>query len=96
MNNRRKLLVALGAVGVWGPLKSVAQQTGSMPTVGILSLEVEDQIAMFREGLRKLGYVEGRNIRRLLTWRFLDLSHKLCAIAVLKNRLKKAQVVQRL
>lgn len=63
MNNRRKLLVALGAVGVWGPLKAVAQQTGSIPTVGVLSLEIEDRIKMFREGLRKLGYVEGRNIR---------------------------------
>ena len=63
MHNRRKLLVALGAVGVWGPLKAVAQQTGSIPTVGVLSLEIEDRIKMFREGLRKLGYVEGRNIR---------------------------------
>ena len=63
MNSRRTFLVSLGAVGLWGPLSALGQQTGLIPVVGILSLEIEDQITMFREGLRKLGYVEGRNIR---------------------------------
>ena len=63
MTARRKLLIALGASVLWGPLKAIAQQTGSMPVVGILALGIEGRAALLREGLRKLGYVEGRNIR---------------------------------
>lgn len=34
-----------------------------MPRVGVLALEISDQLPLFRDGLLKLGYVEGRNIR---------------------------------
>ena len=34
-----------------------------MPIVGFLALEIEGRADRLREGLRKLGYVEGRNIR---------------------------------
>ncbi|MEK6243695.1 MAG: ABC transporter substrate-binding protein [Pseudomonadota bacterium] len=34
-----------------------------MPVVGVLALGIEGRIEPLREGLRRLGYVEGRNIR---------------------------------
>ncbi len=34
-----------------------------MPVIGVLALEFEGRLERFREGLQKLGYVEGRNIR---------------------------------
>ena len=34
-----------------------------MPVVGVINLEVGTRVAQLREGLRTLGYVEGRNIR---------------------------------
>ena len=63
MNARRKLLLALGTVLVWRPPQTLAQKTASMPVVGVLALGIEGRIEWVREGLRKLGYVEGRNIR---------------------------------
>lgn len=48
---------------------------------------------------RALGVALFPGVRRpgpaaVLNWRFFDLSHKLCAIAVLKDKLKKPQVFQ--
>lgn len=63
MTARRKILFALGAGALWWPLRAVAQRAGAMPVVGILALGIEGRAARVREGLRKLGYVEGRNIR---------------------------------
>jgi putative ABC transport system substrate-binding protein len=60
---RRKFLLALGAGAVWQPLQGFAQAAGPMPIVGFLALSVEGRADRLREGLRKLGYVEGRNIR---------------------------------
>jgi putative ABC transport system substrate-binding protein len=60
MNNRRRLLVALGASVVAAPFGSFAQQQGKVWRIGII-----DNTAMwdaFRKGLRELGYVEGTNI----------------------------------
>jgi putative ABC transport system substrate-binding protein len=62
-STRRKLMIALGAGALWAPMNSVAQRAAPIPIVGVLSLEIEDQVAQFRDGLRKLGYVQGRNIR---------------------------------
>jgi putative ABC transport system substrate-binding protein len=58
---RRELLAALGgAAAVW-PLAARAQQSvPKMPRIGII-----DPAALwdpFRQGLRELGYIEGRNI----------------------------------
>jgi hypothetical protein len=62
LNTRRKLVIALGAAALGAPLIALAQQPRAIPMVGVLSLEIADQIALLREGLAKLGYVEGRNI----------------------------------
>src|SRR5262249_17362144 len=58
--NRRAFLTGLGAV-LAAPLAAEAQPVGKIPRVGILSQNSplwED----FRQGLRDLGYVEGRTI----------------------------------
>jgi len=70
MNNRRKLIVALGASALAAPLASFAQQqAGKVSRVGVLtsnSLTATLQEA-FRQGLQEHGYVEGQNI--LIEWR---------------------------
>jgi putative ABC transport system substrate-binding protein len=66
MNNRRKLIVALGAGALAVPLTSFAQQSGNMPRIGLLWIEGRSSspyVAAFRDGLRARGYVEGKNIR---------------------------------
>jgi putative ABC transport system substrate-binding protein len=65
MNNRRKLLVALGASVIAAPLACFAQQQRSkVARIGLL--ESVSSYAKGREaliaGLRDLGYVEGKNI----------------------------------
>ena len=65
MNNRRKLLVALGVSVIPAPLACFAQQQRSkVARIGLL--EPFSSYAKGREtltaGLRELGYVEGKNI----------------------------------
>lgn len=62
--NRRDFLLMTGAA-LAAPVQAVAQ-SANMPTVGILMLGNPDPSPFVRElkqGLRDLGYVEGRNIR---------------------------------
>ncbi len=63
MTARRNILLALGAGALWRPLQAIAQRTDAIPVVGILALGIEGRADGLKEGLRKLGYVEGRNIR---------------------------------
>ena len=44
-------------------MQAIAQRAVSMPSVGILALGIEGRAARVREGLLKLGYVDGRDIR---------------------------------
>ena len=80
MNNRHKLLVALGAGALATPLGSFAQQQGNIPQIGLLWIDTENpsqNVAAFREGLRARGYVEGKNIHvddRFLVDRYDRLS----------------------
>lgn len=65
MNNRRKLIVALGAAALAAPLISFAQQSGGMPRIGLLWIEGRTSspyVAALRDGLLARGYVEGKNI----------------------------------
>ncbi|MEO8144435.1 MAG: ABC transporter substrate-binding protein [Betaproteobacteria bacterium] len=60
MTTRRELLVALGALAV--PLAGVAQPS-RVPKIGYLDIaNLEPALGLFRDGLRQLGYIEGKNI----------------------------------
>jgi putative ABC transport system substrate-binding protein len=67
---RRKFLATLGGLGVgaW-PHAARAQQDGRMRRVGVVvglgenDPELQSWLAAFRQGLEKLGWAEGRNLR---------------------------------
>ena len=71
---RRREVVAIlgGAVGAW-PLAAGAQQK-AMPVIGILGAVspevrgVQLNLAAFREGLAKMGFVEGQNVLVEYRW----------------------------
>jgi len=60
MNNRREFITLLGGAAATLPLAARAQQGDRVRRIGII-----DNAAIwdhFRQGLRDLGYIEGRNI----------------------------------
>src|SRR2546421_7554361 len=63
---RREFMSLFGAAAAVWPLAGRAQQPAKLPTVGALvigSTDPEQFWREFRQGLRDLGYVEGKNIR---------------------------------
>jgi putative tryptophan/tyrosine transport system substrate-binding protein len=70
---RRKFLVTLGGAAVTWPLPARAQQP-ELRRIGVLMSfaesdpEAQARVAAFREGLQKLGWTEGRNIRIDTRW----------------------------
>jgi ABC-type uncharacterized transport system substrate-binding protein len=62
---RREFITLLGGAVAW-PLAARAQQSWKVPRIGILdffpSAASADSIEPFQQGLRELGYVDGRNI----------------------------------
>lgn len=76
MNNRRKLLVALGAGALAAPFSSFAQKPGKVWRVGFLAQRSRpasldfDIYGAFPRGMREFGYVEGKNL--VIEWRFAD------------------------
>ncbi len=63
MNNRRKLIVALGAGALAAPFASFAQQLTTTKRIGFLSPFASDndpQLAAFKQQLREIGHVEGK------------------------------------
>ena len=67
MNNRRKLVIALGASALTVPLSSFAQQQGKVWRIGFLweteqsDNDVVQRLEAFKAGMHALGYAEGRN-----------------------------------
>ena len=65
--NRRAFVAGLGAV-LAAPVGAEAQQTGKVRRIGILLTTVAAEHPQhelsdaFRQGLRELGYLEGRNV----------------------------------
>jgi putative tryptophan/tyrosine transport system substrate-binding protein len=65
---RRDFITLLGGAAMW-PLAARAQQAGRVRRIGVLmgfpesDPEAQLRVAAFREGLQKLGWTEGRNIR---------------------------------
>ena len=74
---RRHLVSVLGGTAIW-PLTAYAQALDRMRRIGVLmahatsDAEFEAYLAAFREGLQKLGWTEGRNIRIDTRWGALD------------------------
>ena len=68
MNNRRKLVIALGAGALAVPFSAFAQQQGKVWRVGFLAprhvnfVDTDYYYGPFRQGMRELGYVEGKNL----------------------------------
>jgi putative tryptophan/tyrosine transport system substrate-binding protein len=71
---RREFITLLGGTAATWPLAAWAQQTTGMPRIGVLMGYAESDregranVAAFREGLQKLGWTEGRNIRLDTRW----------------------------
>jgi ABC-type uncharacterized transport system substrate-binding protein len=76
MNQRRKLVIALGAGALTAPFGSFAQQQGKVWRIGFLSQRTRpdsldsDVIGAFHRGLHELGYVEGKNLE--IQWRYAE------------------------
>ena len=74
MNQRRKLIVALGASALAAPFRIRAQPVKKSVVVGFLGVEdqpsAEPALAAFTQGLQELGYVDGKNLT--LQLRFAD------------------------
>ena len=76
MNKRRDLLVALGAVALVTPLACFAQRPDRVWRVGFLSARSRpvsldsDEYSGFPQGMRELGYVEGKNL--VIDWRYAE------------------------
>jgi putative ABC transport system substrate-binding protein len=76
MNNRRKLLAALGASALAAPFGALAQQQGKVWRIGFLAVRRRpvsldtDLYGAFPRGMRELGYVEGKNL--VIEWRFAE------------------------
>jgi putative ABC transport system substrate-binding protein len=62
--DRRDTVLALLALGA-APLAAEAQQVAKIPRIGFLAVDLANNpraVEAFRQGLRDLGYVEGRNV----------------------------------
>src|ERR1043165_9199483 len=66
MINRRTLIVALGAGALIAPFISSAQTQAKVWRVGYLALASGEDVAptmvAFKERLRELGYIDGKNL----------------------------------
>jgi putative tryptophan/tyrosine transport system substrate-binding protein len=69
MTTRRAFISLLGGAATAWPLAARAQQAEGMRRIGVLiSIEESDpeaqaRVTAFRQGLEKLGWVDGRNVR---------------------------------
>jgi putative tryptophan/tyrosine transport system substrate-binding protein len=71
---RREFITLLGSTAAAWPLAARAQQTEQMRRLAVLMAHAESDpegqanVAAFREGLRKLGWMEGRSLRIETRW----------------------------
>src|SRR5450631_103302 len=73
MNARRRLVLALTAGALAAPLASFAQQPAKIARIGFLSPaspagDWDTRLQALRDGLRELGYVEGKNLELKVLW----------------------------
>jgi putative ABC transport system substrate-binding protein len=74
---RREFIALAGGVAVVWPLAAHAQQPAQMRRIGVLQsagIETDQQagVAVFKEVLRQLGWIEGRNVRLEVRWSGAD------------------------
>jgi putative ABC transport system substrate-binding protein len=78
MRRREFIRLLGGATAAW-PVAAHAQQTNRVRRIGFLTLSAEgdpegsSSVAAFREELRKLGWMEGRNIEIDIRWAAADV-----------------------
>jgi putative ABC transport system substrate-binding protein len=71
---RREFILLLGGAAVGWPLVGFSQQPDQMKQIGMLGIfaandpGVPPRIAAFQQGLRELGWVEGRNVQIDYRW----------------------------
>jgi putative ABC transport system substrate-binding protein len=76
---RREFITLLGGGAAAWPLVARAQQPHGVRRIGVLMAVAESDaqyqanLAVFREGLRQVGWTEGRNIRIDVRWAALDV-----------------------
>lgn len=70
MITRRQLLIASGVLLLVAPLPTKAQQPGKVYRIGFLrtSAPPDAHIEAFRQGLKALGYIEGKNVAFEYRW----------------------------
>ena len=74
---RREFITLLGGAAAAWPLIAQAQQPAQMRRVGVLEsagIETDQQagVAVFKEVLRQLGWIDGRNVRVEVRWAGAD------------------------
>jgi putative ABC transport system substrate-binding protein len=75
---RREFITLLGGAAVAWPRAARAQQADQMRRVGVLESRAADdpegqaRLAVFAQGLRELGWTEGRNLRIDYRWAAAD------------------------
>jgi putative ABC transport system substrate-binding protein len=98
MNNRRKLVIALGASTLAAPLRPFAQERGKVWRVGYIapagrpaSIDASFH-GGFPQGMRELGLVEGKSLS--IEWRFAENQpNRLAALAAELAQLKVDAIV---
>ena len=60
--SKKNICLALSAMLLALSFPSAAQQAKKVPRIGYLSARADEKLEAFRQGLRALGYVEGKNI----------------------------------
>ena len=87
MIGRRDFITLLGGAAATWPLAARAQQGGPMRRVGVLmpgsdsDTEEQSRVTAFQQGLAKIGWMNGRNVRIDYRWGALD-SDRLGAFAI--------------
>jgi putative ABC transport system substrate-binding protein len=72
---RREFITLLGGAAAAWPLAARAQQGSRVPSIGVLLAEtgdrgMQERLAGLRQGLERLGWSDGRNIR--MVYRFCE------------------------
>jgi len=98
VTTRRQLLIVFSASALTAPLASFAQPQNRIWRIGFLALrhvdfvETDYNYGPFRQGMRELGYVEGRNL--VIEWRSAEGKvERLPALAAELVRLKVDLIV---